>query len=162
MSSRKFSMVSPAIWRSTRFNSVSMNARFLHLYFITSEHQNSSGCYRIPDAYACADLAWEMPTYLSARQELVEAGLVAFSDETSVVYVCRWFKHCAPTNKSHAIGTQRLIEEIEDPEMRDVVEGEFYEAEKGRTQRPDEKSPPAPEISRNLLNTRILSGTRGY
>ena len=56
--SKRFTKVHPAIWRSQRFMGLASNdAKLLHLYFLTSEHQNSAGAYVIPDGYVAADLS---------------------------------------------------------------------------------------------------------
>ena len=91
---KRFSKVSPAVWRSRRFTSLpDSDAKLLYLYFVTSEHQTSIGAYVIPTGYAIADLAWDAPRYENARTALVAADLIAFDDDTSTVYVLRWFKH---------------------------------------------------------------------
>lgn len=129
MSSRQFSMVSPAIWRSRRFLALSTDkCRLLLLFYITCSHQNSAGCYRIPEGYACTDLGWPTDEYKSARQELVAADLVAYDDETEEVFVTGWFRVSPPTNKSHAQGTQKLISNIESDAIRSKVETDFAEA----------------------------------
>ena len=47
---REFSKVSPAVWQSERFHSLpSDDGRYVHLYLLTNDHQNSAGCYRLPD-----------------------------------------------------------------------------------------------------------------
>lgn len=128
MSGRQFNMVSPAIWRSARFLGVSSDARALHLYLMTSPHQNSAGIYCLPDGYACSDLRWSPDVYHSSRAELVAAGLIAFDEETSEVYVLRWFQHCAPKGPKQQAGTQRLVEAIESDRLRELVESDYMTA----------------------------------
>jgi hypothetical protein len=99
---RSFTMVASALWRSARFLAVSSDAKALHLYLLTSPHQNSAGTYHLPDGYACADLQWPLEQYLSSRAELVAAKLIAFDEETNEVYLLRWFQHCAKGLKAAA------------------------------------------------------------
>lgn len=129
MSKRQFSMVSPLIWRSERFHALSCQSQVLHLYFMTCEHQNSSGCFRLPEGYACSDLGWDLADYRTARQELVQSGLISYDDATHAVFVESWFKHCPPMNDKHASGTRRLIEEIECDELRERVSEQFEEVD---------------------------------
>lgn len=151
---RQFNMVSPAIWRSSRFQGVSSDAKALHFYLLTSPHQNSSGVYCLPDGYACSDLRWSPDVYQSSRAELVAAGLIAFDEETSEVYVLRWFQHCAPKGPKQKAGTQRLVEEIESDRLREMVESDYMAA-----------AEPAPAhsadvlaISPSLMATRYMGG----
>lgn len=129
MSSRQFSMVSPAIWRSRRFLSLSTDkCRLLLLFYITCSHQNSAGCYRIPEGYACTDLGWGTEEYTASRSELINSGLISYDDATEEVFINGWFRVSPPTNKSHAQGTQKLIANIESDTIREKVEADFVEA----------------------------------
>jgi hypothetical protein len=87
---REFSKISPALWQSERFNSLpSDDGRYLYLYLLTNEHQNSAGCYRLLDLYACSDLRWSIERYSKARSELVDGGLVRFDAKGPVVMIVR-------------------------------------------------------------------------
>jgi hypothetical protein len=130
-----FTKVSPAVWRSKRFLALDDAGKVLYLYSLTCEHQNSTGCFRLPDAYASADLEWATGKYLEQRDKLVEADLLAIDVEHSMVYVCRWFKHCPPTNASHAIGIMKQIARIDSDSLRERVEAEFVQADQERQQR---------------------------
>ena len=110
---REFSKISPALWHSQRFNTLpSDDGRYLYLYFLTCEHQNSAGCYRISDGYACDDLQWPLERYLKARSQLITADLIAFDNVCRVVMICRWFKHNPPMNEKHLIGIERVLEKL--------------------------------------------------
>lgn len=132
MSKREFSKISPTVWRSGRFTGLDSDAMVLHLYFMTCEHQNSAGCFRLPDGYACADLGWELGSYSLCRNQIIKAGLVSFDNETSEVFVHRWFKHNPPMNDKHARGTCFIIERIESDDIREKVEAEFLEVDDRR------------------------------
>jgi hypothetical protein len=128
MSKREFSKVSPALWRSERFTSLERTDQVLLLYFMTSDHQNSAGCYRLPDGYACSDLKWEIADYTAHRRRLIEADLIAFDQVTLELYIRRWFQHCPPMNDKHAQGTIRLISDIDSDVLRETVETDFTTA----------------------------------
>lgn len=136
MAKREFTKVSPNVWRSQRFrNLVTSDAQLLYLYFLTCEHQNSAGCFRIPDGYACADLGWGNERYAAAREILVTGDMVSFDPVGDVIYIHRWFKHSPPMNDKHAQGTRRLIGEIESDVLREKVETEFEESDSVRIER---------------------------
>lgn len=123
---RSFSKVAPAVWRSARFKSlISDDAKLFYLFCLTSEHQTSAGIFRLPDAYAAADLGWTSERIEAARALLIEAALIEHDDETYEYFVLRWFKHNPATNPKHVMGIERLISEIESDMLRDVVERDF-------------------------------------
>lgn len=157
---RTFSKVSPAIWRPGRFLDLSTTeAKLLYVYFLTCEHNNSAGCYRIPDGYACADLGWSVETYHAERQRLVEAGLVDFDPECSVVFIERWFKHNVPATANHKTGTRRIVENIESDRLREKAEAEFLAVTEGTA---DENylANPLDKPSDRLTSTRFMNGHR--
>jgi len=133
--SNRFSKVTSALWQCERFLALDCTARLLHIYYITSPHQNSSGCARLPDGYACQDLRWDLETYSGVRERLIEADLITWDPATSEIYVNRWFKHCPPMNSKHAKGTWALISRIESNLVRQKVEGEFERADRDRLER---------------------------
>lgn len=83
----EFSKVSPAIWRSRRFRNLESDARLAHIYFLACDHQSSAGCFRLPDAYAAADLSWDVERYRTALEQVVTAGLIAHDEATEEVFV---------------------------------------------------------------------------
>jgi hypothetical protein len=158
MSTRKFSMVSPAIWRPGRFLSIAdPAAQLLYLYYLTCEHQTSAGCFRLPDGYACADLGWSIDRYADVRAKLVEAEMIAFDAETSTIYVERWFQHCAAMSDKHATGIRKIITVIESEAIRVKVAADFSVSEEGRKgmQNPLEASF---GTGSRLLSSRYLNG----
>lgn len=110
---RDFSKVSPSLWQSRRFTGLSSDdARYAYLYLLTCEHQTSAGCCRLPDAYAAADLRWPVERYRKARLELIDAELIKWDDDTSVVMITRWFKFSPPMNEKHLQGIRHILERL--------------------------------------------------
>ena len=110
---RDFSKVSPSLWHSERFNGLpSDDARYAYLYLLTSVHQTSAGCYRLPDEYAAADLHWRVERYRTARAELVKADLIRFDATASVLMVTRWFRFNPPMNEKHLKGIRHILERL--------------------------------------------------
>ncbi|TGQ09007.1 MULTISPECIES: hypothetical protein [unclassified Mesorhizobium] len=128
-----FSKVSPSLWRSKRFIGLSSDrAKLLHLYYLTCRHQNSAGCYHLPEGYAVADLGWSLEEYRTERKALQAADLIAYDDDTEEVFVRGWYVHCPPQNSNHAAGIISRIAEIESDAIGEILEAEFTEANKGR------------------------------
>ena len=110
---RDFTKVSPTLWQSKRFLGLpSDDGRFLYLYLLTCPHQNSAGCFWLPDGYACNDLCWEEDRYQRARQELIDAELIQYDETDDVVLIERWFNHNPPMNQSHMTGIKRALEKV--------------------------------------------------
>lgn len=116
---RDYSKVSPSLWASERFHSVgSDDARYVYLYMLTCEHQTSAGAYRLPDAYAAADLRWPIGRYQKARAELVNTGLIRFDASAAVLMVTRWFRFNPPMNPSHLKGIRHVLDRLPSQTIR--------------------------------------------
>lgn len=157
---RDFTKVSSMVWQSSRFMGGSDEERLLYLYFLTCEHQNSAGAYRLPDGYACTDLKWPVEKYVKSRAGLIEADLISFDDPQSIVVVRRWFRHNPPMNEKHLKGILNVLRKLP---PADIVLGAINEAEdaweaaKSKGARPQ----PSPGTGKHhLLNTAYLNGGR--
>lgn len=129
---REFNKVSPKVWRDRKFRALPSNdARLLFVYLITCEHQNSSGCFRLPDGYAVHDLGWEASIYSEKLAEVEASGLVITDAETSEVFICEWFETNPAMSKKHAIGIERIISNIESDKLRELAEAEFVTSRAG-------------------------------
>ncbi len=161
---REFSKVSPKVWRDRRFQALSSTeAKLAYFYFLTCEHQNSAGAYRVLDGYAAADLEWPPDEWKAARREVEKAGLVIFDEATSEVFICGWFQENPLTNNKHALGSQRLISTLHSDSVREAAEAEFSqsidELEQRISKRAAEKNDPATQANR-LARTPYLSPVR--
>lgn len=126
---RDFSKVSPQVWESERFRALpDDSARLAYLYLLTNGHQNSIGCYRLPVAYACADMGWEASKYLEMLEALALADLIQVDQQTREILILRWFKHNPPTNTKHAQGAFRLVAKIESAALRRKAEADLQAA----------------------------------
>lgn len=127
---REFSKISPLVWRDKRFRSLpTSDARLVYLFLCTCEHQNSGGCYRMPDGYAAADLGWDLQRFVDARAQVVDAGLVVFDPCTMELCVTGWFDLNPAMNGKHSQFIQRVIASIESDEVRETAEAAFQASE---------------------------------
>lgn len=165
MSAREFSKVSPLLWRSNRFMSLTDVGKVTYVYFITNAHVNSGGIYVLPDGYACADLRCSQEAYEETRAEIIGAGMLDHDPAHGVVLIERWFKHNPPMNDKHAKGTRKFIEEIDSPRLREKALAALQEADTARLERQAAKdaeraaarSKPGNFDTSNLLRTRLMS-----
>lgn len=111
---REFSKISPSLWHSKRFQNLHLDdAKFVYLFLLTCEHQNSAGTYRLPAGYACHDLGWNIERYSNALAELENADLVVVDINTDEILIRRWFKHNPPMNPKHRIGIVGVLERLD-------------------------------------------------
>ncbi len=123
---RDFNKVSPTLWQSSRFMDLpSDDGRFLYLYLLTCHHQNSAGCFWLPDGYACNDIGWDRQRYEAARATLMDAGLIQYDDGNQVILIERWYKHNPPMNQSHVKGIETSLRQCPSIELRDYAHNQL-------------------------------------
>jgi hypothetical protein len=121
---RNFSKVNPQIWGRKPFKDLSDGGKLMIFYFLTCRHQNSAGCYQVPDGYVTSDLRWTQEQYDTFRTEVEQAGWIAYDVETQEVYVIDWFKENPITNDKHREGVKRLIGILDSEKLANLA----YEA----------------------------------
>jgi len=62
-------------------------AQTVRLYVMTAPHSNSLGIYRLPPAYAAADLGMQPKDFEGALKLLEDAGYLRFDRESDVVWI---------------------------------------------------------------------------
>jgi hypothetical protein len=162
---REFSKVSPMVWRNRVFASLpSADAKLAYFYFLTCEHQNSGGSYRVLDGYAAADLGCPVSEWAAARREVEAAGLIIYDEHFSEVYIRDWFRENPITNNKHALGTERLISNLDSDKVREAAEADFSqsceELEQRIAKREAERRDGTAQGSR-LANTSFLTKVKG-
>ncbi|UXS31362.1 hypothetical protein FY152_04340 [Agrobacterium tumefaciens] len=157
---RDFTKVSPKIWRNKAFKALPTDeARLLMLYLMTCEHQNITGCFRLPEGYAVDDLGWQGEQYRSALAALKNSGLVIGDPETFEVFVCGWFDTNPPTNRKHALGIERVIAAIESDALRASTQLEFeVSRDFADKQETDKAASNVLGMPDRLASTRYLNG----
>jgi hypothetical protein len=165
---KDFVKISKTLWQSARFTALkSADEQLLFIYFLASPHSTSAGVYRLPDGYATADLKWEVERYQKARAALIEAGMVEFDAEHSVIFIPKWFLTAPPMNKDHLRSIRKQIDRIPSPKLREAAASALNEAigEKDKPPpdpdvpdwaRDSQRAPPA-QIPRHL-NTPLING----
>jgi hypothetical protein len=119
-SMRDFNKISPTIWQSRDFRDLpSDDARYLLLYLMTCQHQNSSGAFALPEGYACADLAWTADNLRKNRDALQKAFMIYFEPETDEYSIMDWFEHNPLMNQKHVAGAKRIAEKLQSPELKE-------------------------------------------
>ena len=169
---REFNKVSPTLWQSARFQGLpSDDGKFLFLYFLTCPHNNSAGCFWLPDGYACHDLRWEQDRYDAALQSLIDAGIVDHDLENQVVLIERWFRHNPSMNRSHYKGIIGQLEKVPSDRLQAKAFAALEAAENGTDARktdgrtnppakPDAQPAPSAGVTEAHLQTPYMTGAR--
>ena len=155
MSSRKFTMISPAVFQSPRYLSVSSPARELFFYCLAGPHQTMIGCFRAPDLYIAADLGWNPQAVRAHLDELQEAGLITHDPATSEVMVERWFNHSQITTDKHLQGARRMISDVNSDVIRERLEDSLASLE-GIRSRPKDRPATSQGQNAHLLQTTLM------
>ena len=109
MGIRVFTPVSPKVWHSKRFRSLSDPARLLFMYLLTGPNVTSIGCYKIPNGYICTDMKWDEATLRQHMDELVQSGMILEDQATEIIWIDKWGKFCRPTGAKSVKGAMKLL-----------------------------------------------------
>ncbi len=86
-------------WTDQKVEPLSKESKLLVLYLMTNPHRSSSGLYQITKGRIARDCSMELGEVNRALEELAEAGLVLYHDETSTVLVVNAVKYLATKSK---------------------------------------------------------------
>lgn len=150
-------MISPAVFQSDRYLSVSSEARELFFYCLAGPHQTMIGCFRAPDLYIAADLRWEPDQVRHHLTELQNAGLIRFDPATQEIMVDRWFSHSQIATEKHMQGARRMIADINSDDIREAME---YALASFEASREKPRNAPDSQASRLLNSAYLKSGVK--
>ena len=115
----------------------------------------------LPDGYAATDLGWPPERYVNARELLVQADLIRFDTQTSVVMITRWFKHNPPMNESHLKSIEGELERLPSLTLAEAAHHDLEIIQESlnaeRLAKIARKQKAAQTVS-DRLNTRFLKG----
>lgn len=128
---RQFNMVGAWLWASAEFTELENDdARYVYLYLLTNVHTHSSGCYRLPEAYAIADLGWKSPKYRNALKVLATADLIV--TEGDEIFVCDWYEHSPVNNPDHRAGVEKHLNRLQSRMLREHAMAKLEDSAAGR------------------------------
>lgn len=104
MSARPYHRVESTIWTQPWDNEV----RLLAFYLLTCEHRSTEGIYRLPLAYATADLGWTARKTQQHLDTLVAAGFAEYDEHASVMLVVKALKRQAPNPNQAKAAIKKL------------------------------------------------------
>jgi hypothetical protein len=113
----RYYRVSPKFWTDHAWSD---DARLLALYLLTCSHRTTEGLYRLPKAYARADLGWSaeplgkgLPERLDqALAELVASDFCTYDERAQVMLIHKALKHQSPENGNQVTAALRQLEDL--------------------------------------------------
>jgi hypothetical protein len=106
----RYSKVQTSLWDSQKFNELSDFGKVVYLYLLSCPHGNSAGFFRLKESYAIADLRCTDKRYRAAILEIESAELI--STDENIILVHQFLKFNAYTNKNHAKGSRKEIQDV--------------------------------------------------
>lgn len=88
-----YSKIDSKFWSDEKIAQMSVDARYLMLYLLTTPHRNLFGCYKLPKAYALEDTGIPEKRFAAAWKELIKSGIIAYDEKTKTVLVSNFLKY---------------------------------------------------------------------
>jgi hypothetical protein len=95
---RDYGKVFSRIWESADFRALSDDGRMLVMYLLTCQHGTISGCFRVPDGYACEDMGWDAERVSKGFANLAEKGFATRCESTKWVWIVKFLQWNQPEN----------------------------------------------------------------
>jgi hypothetical protein len=95
---RDYGKVRAQFWESESLRELSVQAKFLALYLLTSPHTNAIGCFRLPVAYIGHDTSLTKEALEKAFAELRLAKFALPCERAPWIYIPNYLRHNPPEN----------------------------------------------------------------
>lgn len=118
MSRRRYFRVGPSFWSDPSIVRLSDDAKLLALYVLTSPHRTTEGLFRMPKAYAMADLGWSEERFGEPFAELLREGFIEYDETVSVCLIVNALKWQAPENGNQAKAAAKAVSELPDTPLK--------------------------------------------
>jgi hypothetical protein len=109
---RDYGVVRVRFWAWAKRKKLSLEARDLALYLLTSPHGNSLGCFRLPMAYLCDDLDANAKAVIKSLDELKAVGFLERDEEDGWTWICDFLEHNPVPNSNVGKAIGKLVEQI--------------------------------------------------
>jgi hypothetical protein len=109
---RDYGVVRVRFWAWAKRKKLSLEARDLALYLLTSPHGNSLGCFRLPMAYLCDDLDANAKAVIKSLEELKAVGFLERDEEDGWTWICDFLEHNPVPNSNVGKAIGKLVEQI--------------------------------------------------
>lgn len=108
MAGRRYYRVGPAIW----LEDWNDDARYVAFYVLTCDHRTTEGYFRLPTAYAVADLGWQPERFAEAFGQLQADGFVSYDPATSVCLIHKAMEWQSPENPNQVKAAVKAVAKV--------------------------------------------------
>lgn len=111
---REYGKIHTSFWASPSLAGLDSDSRLLAVYLLTSPHTTMSGAFRLPDAYACEDLGWDVERFRNALRTLEREPVefIRYDWSAKWVWVVKFLKWNRPDNPNQWKAVSKLVEAI--------------------------------------------------
>lgn len=109
---RDYGVVRVRFWAWAKRRKLSLRARDLALYLLTSPHGNSLGCFRLPMAYLCDDLGEEPKRIAEALVELNNVGFLERDEDDGWTWIRDFLEHNPIPNANVGKSVGKMLEQV--------------------------------------------------
>jgi hypothetical protein len=95
---REYGRLHVSFWTSDTIRSLGDDGRTLAAYLITCEHNTIIGAFRLPAAYACDDLGWDLERFKKAFRTVEDAGFAIYCRKSQWVCIVKFLEWNKPEN----------------------------------------------------------------
>lgn len=109
---RDYGVVRTRFWSWAKRRKLSLRARDVALYLLTSPHGNSLGCFRLPEAYICDDLGEDAKRIHEALVELNNVGFLERDEDDGWTWVRDYLQHNPIPNANVGKAVGKMLEQV--------------------------------------------------
>ncbi|HOV88042.1 MAG TPA: hypothetical protein PLM79_16925 [Syntrophobacteraceae bacterium] len=109
---RDYGKIYVSFWTSADTSSLSMEAKLLGAYLLSSSHTNMIGCFRLPVQYVCSDLQFASESVLNAFAELSTIGFATYDEKHQWIIIHNFLKWNRIENHNQGKAAMKLAEQI--------------------------------------------------
>jgi hypothetical protein len=109
---RDYGVVRVRFWEWAKRKRLNAEERELALYLLTSPHGNCLGCFRLPMAYLCDDLAKDIETVTRTVSRLSEIGFLERDEETGWTWIIGFLEHNPIPNRNVGKAVEKQLDAV--------------------------------------------------
>jgi hypothetical protein len=109
---RDYGIVRIRFWEWAKRKELDADERELALYLLTSPHGNSLGCYRLPMAYLCDDLAKDAGTVAKALARLSAIGFLERDEASGWTWIRGFLDHNPIPNRNVGKAIEKQVDAV--------------------------------------------------
>lgn len=119
---RDYGKIYTRFWTSPDISQLSLRAKLIAVYLLSSPHTTMIGCFRIRTAYIADDLGISLEQVTEGLLELSRIGFIKRDEPLSLVMICNFLNWNPIENPNQAKAAAKLVEQLpKDSSLRQEV-----------------------------------------